>query len=92
MIEKKVLRELEVAVGRNKVFADREYRLAYSYDALAVEYLPDAVVFPEHDEDIASTCASVGEHRLPLVARGAGVGYRAAPWRSRAASCWSLRA
>ena len=75
MIEKKVLRELAAAVGRNKVFADREYLLAYSYDAMAVEYLPDAVVFPEHDEDIAAVLRICREHRLPLVPRGAGVGY-----------------
>ena len=75
MIEKKVLRELRAAVGRNKVFADQEYLLAYSYDAMAVEYLPDAVVFPEHDQDIAAVLRICHEHRVPLVPRGAGVGY-----------------
>ena len=75
MIEKKVLRELTAAVGRNKVFADREYRLAYSYDAMAVEYLPDAIVFPEHDDDIAAVLRICHAHRVPLVPRGAGVGY-----------------
>ncbi len=75
MIEKKVLRELAAALGHNKVFADREYRLAYSYDALAAEYWPDAVVFPEHDDDIAAVLRICHAHRVPLVPRGAGVGY-----------------
>ena len=38
MIEKKVLRELETAMGRGKVFSDKEYLLAYSYDATAMEF------------------------------------------------------
>jgi glycolate oxidase len=75
MIQKKVLRELRAALGRDKVFADREYLLAYSYDAMAVEYLPDAVVFPEHDQDIAAVLRICHEQRIPVVPRGAGVGY-----------------
>jgi glycolate oxidase len=75
MIEKKVLRELRAALGRDKVFADREYLLTYSYDALAVEYLPDAVVFPEQDRDVAEVLRVCRRHRVPVVPRGAGVGY-----------------
>jgi glycolate oxidase len=75
MIEKKILRELEAAVGRGKVFVDREFLLAYSYDATAMEYWPDAVVFPEYDEDIAAVLRICHQHQIPLVPRGAGVGY-----------------
>jgi len=75
VIEKKALRELRAALGRDKVFADREYLLAYSYDAMAVEYLPDAVVFPEHDQDIAAVLRICHDRRVPVVPRGAGVGY-----------------
>jgi glycolate oxidase len=75
MIEKKVLRELAAAVGRGKVFSDKEYLLAYSYDATAMEYWPDAVVFPEHDEDITAVLRICHERRIPLIPRGAGVGY-----------------
>ncbi|HSQ35976.1 MAG TPA: FAD-linked oxidase C-terminal domain-containing protein [Candidatus Binatia bacterium] len=75
MIEKKVLAALREAIGRDKVFVDREYLLAYSYDATAMEYWPDAVVFPESDDDIAAVLRIGHEHRVPLVPRGAGVGY-----------------
>ena len=75
MIEKKVLHALQEALGRGKVFVDREYLLAYSYDATAMEYWPDAVVFAEHDDDIAACLRVCHEHRVPLVPRGAGVGY-----------------
>jgi len=75
MIEKKVLRELRAHLGRGKVFSDREYLLAYSYDATAMEYWPDAVVFPEREEDIAAVLRICREQRVPLIPRGAGVGY-----------------
>ncbi len=75
MIGKKALQELEAKVGKEKVFADREYLLSYSYDATGLEYLPDAVVFAESGEDVARVMAVCRSHGLPLTARGAGVGY-----------------
>jgi len=75
MIEKKALKELIARVGKDKVFSDREYLLAYSYDATGLEYMPDAVVFAESEEDVARVMAVCRGHGVPLVARGAGVGY-----------------
>jgi glycolate oxidase len=75
MIEKKALRELVSRLGGDKVFADREYLLAYSYDATGLEYLPDAVVFAENEGDVAAVIGFCRRHALPLVPRGAGVGY-----------------
>jgi glycolate oxidase len=75
MIKKDVLRELCSRLGRNKVFSDREYLLAYSYDATGLEFLPDAVVFAENEGDIAGTMAICRQHSIPLIPRGAGVGY-----------------
>ncbi len=75
MIEKNVLRELVSRVGKGKVFSDREYMLAYSYDATGLEYLPDAVVFAEQEADVAKVLAICRSHAIPLVPRGAGVGY-----------------
>ncbi len=75
MIEKKAIKELIAGVGRDKVFTDREYLLSYSYDATGMEYLPDAVVCAESDKDVAATIAFCREHSVPLVPRGAGVGY-----------------
>jgi len=75
MIEKTALKELAAKVGREKVFSDREYLLSYSYDATGLEYLPDAVVFAESEEDVAGVMAVCRRHAVPLVPRGAGVGY-----------------
>jgi glycolate oxidase len=75
MIEKKILRELASRLGGDKVFTDREYLLTYSYDATGLEFLPDAVVFAENDGDIARVIGFCRQHTIPLVPRGAGVGY-----------------
>jgi glycolate oxidase len=75
MIEKKALRELLSRLGRDKVFFDREYLLAYSYDATGLEYLPDAVVFAENEGDIARVIGFCRQYSIPLIPRGAGVGY-----------------
>jgi glycolate oxidase len=75
MIEKMALKELAKKVGKGKVFSDREYLLSYSYDATGLEYLPDAVVFAESEEDVAAVIGFCRERRIPLVPRGAGVGY-----------------
>ena len=69
MIEKKALAGTGCAkVGKDKVFTDREYLLAYSYDATGLEYLPDAVVFAESEEDVARVMAFCRGHGLPLIA------------------------
>ena len=75
MIEKKALRELVACLGKDKVFSEAEYLLAYSYDATGLEYLPDAVVFAESEADVEAVITLCRRHSLPLVPRGAGVGY-----------------
>lgn len=75
MIDKSVLNELVSLVGKNKVFTDREYMLAYSYDATGLEYLPDAVLFAEHERDVQNAMRICQRHSIPLIPRGAGVGY-----------------
>jgi glycolate oxidase len=75
MIDKSALRELVSRLGRDKVFSDREYLLAYSYDATGLEYLPDAVVFAANEEDVGHVIKICRQHSIPLIPRGAGVGY-----------------
>ncbi len=75
MIEKGILRELAYRLGKKKVFTEKEYLLAYSYDATGLEFLPEAVVFAEKEEDVAAVIAFCRHHSVPLVPRGAGVGY-----------------
>ena len=75
MIEKSVLRELVHLVGKGKVWTDRETMLAYSYDATGMEFLPDVVVAAENEQDVGNVIAICRRYAVPLVPRGAGVGY-----------------
>ena len=40
MIEKKIKKELEASLGEKKVFEEKEFLIAYSYDATGNEFLP----------------------------------------------------
>jgi glycolate oxidase subunit GlcD len=75
MIEKKVIKELKRNFGENRVFTDKEYLIAYSYDASGMEFLPELVVFPESEEDVRQLLKVAYRHKVPVTPRGAGVGY-----------------
>ncbi|MCK5059372.1 MAG: FAD-binding protein, partial [Candidatus Aminicenantes bacterium] len=74
-IDRKIVKELENLLGKKKVFTEKEYLIAYSYDATGNEFLPDIVVFPESEQDIKNTLKTAYKHRVPVTPRGAGVGY-----------------
>jgi len=75
MVKRSVIRELNRRIGAGKVFNQREFLLSYAYDATRLEFMPDAVVFPESQEDIAAIIDLARQQRIPLVPRGAGAGY-----------------
>lgn len=75
MPDKKVKKQLDKLLGKEKVFGQKEYLVTYSYDAAGKESLPDLVVFPECEEDIRHTLRIAYEHKIPITPRGAGVGY-----------------
>lgn len=75
MIDKKIIKEFTKHLGKKKVYTEKEYLLAYSYDATGNEFLPDIVVFPENEQDIKNILQTAYKHRIPITPRGAGVGY-----------------
>jgi glycolate oxidase len=75
MIDKKIFDEVRKTIGKQKVFSEKEYLLTYSYDATALEFQPDLVVFPESEEDIENILKIAYRHKIPVTPRGAGVGY-----------------
>lgn len=75
MIDKKIIKELYQALGREKIFTEKEYLVTYSYDATALEFLPEVVAFPENEDDISQLLKIVNRHKIPITPRGAGVGY-----------------
>lgn len=75
MIDKKIIKELKRSLGENKVFPEKEYLIAYSYDATGMEFLPELVVFPESEEDTRQLLKIAYRHKVPITPRGAGIGY-----------------
>lgn len=75
MIDKKIIKEFQQVLGKEKVFAEKEYLVTYSYDATALEFLPDLVVFPENEADISNLLKIAYRNKIPITPRGAGVGY-----------------
>lgn len=59
----------------NIVFTDEATRRAHAGDKWHAAALPDAVVMPENAEQLSAVMRFANEHRIPVTARGAGVGY-----------------
>ncbi len=74
-VYKKLVKELEKKLGKGKIFTEKEYRVAYSYDATGLEFLPDLVVFPHNEEDIKNILQTAYSYNVPVTPRAAGVGY-----------------
>jgi glycolate oxidase len=67
--------KLKSIVGGNNFFDSYEDRLCYSYDATPLyQQLPEAVVFPESEEQISAVIKLANEARFAVVPRGAGTG------------------
>jgi glycolate dehydrogenase FAD-linked subunit len=74
MIEstKSKLREI---TGRQNFFDSEEDKKVYSYDATALlEQKPEAVIFPENEEQISKIVKLANEERFNIVPRGSGTG------------------
>ncbi len=65
--------ELRGAIG-GEVRFDRLSRTLYATDASIYEIVPSGVVIPRTVEDVVTTVRLCGQHRVPIVPRGAGTG------------------
>jgi len=72
---KKVIKELNKKIGKKSVKTSEEFRVSYSYDATGKRVLPSIVVFPENVEDVKNCLEIAFKYKIPVVPRGAGVGY-----------------
>lgn len=75
MIEQKHIHALEAIVGKENVYSDKAHLLAYSYDATRTRYMPEAVVFPRHEQDISDILKYCNTHLIVITPRGAGSGF-----------------
>jgi glycolate oxidase len=71
-VDKKVIRSLEKAVGRQNVLTKPADLLLYSYDSSTARAQPGAVVLPESTEEVSAVVKVCARHGIPFVARGAG--------------------
>ena len=62
-------------VGANNYLDSHEDRLCYSYDGTPIfQQLPEAVVFPESEEQISQIIKFANQEKFNIVPRGAGTG------------------
>lgn len=74
MIAAEVRRKIAALLGPRGYLDRAEDLTLYEYDAGVDKALPDLVAFPRSTEDVAGLVRVAREHRVPLVARGAGTG------------------
>ncbi|MGL6160388.1 FAD-linked oxidase C-terminal domain-containing protein [Microbulbifer sp.] len=73
-----LLHKLRQLLPRERLLAEREQLAPFESDALPVYCeRPLAVVLAESEEEIVAVARLCGEHRVPLVSRGAGTGLSA---------------
>ena len=73
-VSERVYKTLEKIVGPAHVTRKKEERVCYAYDATGRACLPDAVVFPENESQVADLFRLAAEKKIPVIPRGAGSG------------------
>jgi len=71
---RKLIRELQAAIGRRWVLHAPEDLIVYEYDATIERGLPEVVVLPDSAQQVAAAVRIARRHGLPVTARGAGTG------------------
>jgi glycolate oxidase len=69
-----VIKDLAAIVGPGHLLTTPEERWGYAYDATDRAAMPDAVVFPGTNAEVAAIVCLANVHRFPVVPRGAGTG------------------
>lgn len=73
--DKQLVSTLQEIVGPDNVLTAQEDLLAYSYDGTpALQYLPEAVVFPTSTEQVREVLRVAAQKAIPVVPRGSGSG------------------
>ena len=66
--------DLRRLLGEAWVLHEPDDTYLYAFDGSAEQSLPDAVVFPDTVADVKGIVRAAHQHRVPVVARGAGTG------------------
>jgi len=67
-------RDLEKIVGKKYLSSQKEERFCHSYDATGNSFLPDAVIFPENQDQIAKIFELASQKKIFIIPRGSGSG------------------
>ncbi|USH04328.1 FAD-binding protein [Grimontia kaedaensis] len=77
-MKREILKALEDIVGNEHVIADEESMRPYECDGLSVyTEMPACVVLPASTEEVMAVMSLCNEHKINIVARGAGTGLSA---------------
>lgn len=68
------IQALQQHFGSGQLLLDEAERWTYGYDNSRQQALPDIVVIPEDQQQIATLLSVCYQHRVPLVVRGSGTG------------------
>ena len=74
MLTSAALAAFRSVLGESRVLDDEETLALYSADETPRRVMPAAVVFPQHHDQVLALVRVALQHRIPLVARGAGSG------------------
>jgi glycolate oxidase len=74
-LEKDLLNKLRDILPEERIAGQREALICHSYDASGQRGLPAVVVYPETPQEIAEILKLANAVRVPVVPRGAGVGF-----------------
>ena len=67
--------KIKSIVGSNNFFDSNEDKLVYSYDGTPIyQHLPEAVLFPQDDEQISKILKLANQEKFNVVPRGSGTG------------------
>ncbi|WP_456488058.1 FAD-binding oxidoreductase [Caminibacter pacificus] len=75
MLDKKHIEELKKIVGEEDIKTDKIHLRAYSYDATKEHYYPEAVVFPQDEEEVSKILKYCNDNKIAVIPRGAGSGF-----------------
>jgi glycolate oxidase len=68
------VKDLQDAVGTEKVLTSPVDLVAYSFDGTFEQHVPDAVVLPETTADVSTVIKVASKHNVPVVPRGMSSG------------------
>jgi len=73
-ISAKTFRDLQNITGRAYCSNTKEDLVCYGYDATAISFLPDAIIFPEKTSQVASILRLADRNHFNVIPRGSGSG------------------